>query len=692
MLKKHWGLLIVVLLLGLTCAHAETNEDILASLKECLVNSFGYSSEEAEGFEIVDKKKLSINEKAKILEAEYGANMQWEISNFIGSAFEENIYLPETEEVTEHLKQLFERDEWIISIAHPDHSEWAYHYYDYDEELVSPFGFTAYTLDYPLIDEGVLRNALREARENGWFVNWTEESRAALVEYVNNHFHNVRPPMLWEGISAGNAIHELFAAVSETPLELAGLLREWRDAELGFYGLEVQENYVFASGHSSYYVSDWPDNNGPSDVQITRFVGEAPEKIKQYLNHPQLEGWKTVCGGVLEGRSAWKTMGYAMVAYEKEGERMLAEVHYDPNGTSDLVSLSRTALYSDRPMYILPTLSLRWHAWDWDDQVVWMIGYQNSPTEYEKFCVNSFFGRECIAEYKRFDTSTGSGAYIRPTWQWDINATIQIYENNHVIMEENVIQNMPSNIWMIDISDFTDIQLWLTSYWGGVPKGYVLLRQQKDYPNGTLARIIEYPIEEEWTVQVGNEQFRITEDDFDSWGADMIQKESYVILRGQQNYPDGTRAKIIEFPDREKTQWTVGVGNECFKTDEYGIALDYSISAYPDMGNQLYNESIGYLKVLNNMELKEERSVSSETLMELPANTVMFDLRGYENTGETWLQVAVPQERGEIGWRMQPSDVVGYINVDVEYDEGTKQHSYEGVLFGDTPLALEWRE
>jgi len=110
------------------------------------------------------------------------------------------------------------------------------------------------------------------------------------------------------------------------------------------------------------------------------------------------------------------------------------------------------------------------------------------------------------------------------------------------------------------------------------------------------------------------------------------------------------------------------------------------------MDNQLYNETIGYLKVLNNMELKAERDEFSKILMELPDGTVMFDLSGYENTGETWIRVAVPQDRDEIGWRMRPTEVVGYINVGVAYDEGTKQYSYEDVLFGNTPLELKWME
>lgn len=649
MLKKLWGLLIVMLLLGSVCAYAETDESILTNVKDRLIASFGYTAEEAEGFVIVDKKILSSNEKIQMLKDGFASDLEQEIYQNIYEGSVIDLRLPEASDVTEDLRYVLNSEYWEISVAHADHPEWIYKLDNYTGDntyvLSSPFISDVYGFPTP---EGMLRHVLREAREKGWFTNWTDESKQALYECVERNFDytdDIMPPMLWEGISAGNAIHELFAAVSNDPLSMCESLCQWRDIELKHYDLELEETSFFDAGNAVYDVLSLRDGYADeNDIRVTRFVGEPPEDLQQYLSHPKLEGWKSVCGGVFECDNNYGSPstinGYGLIAYEKEGERLLIQLTYSlTEKSSSIIPLSTTALYADRPMYILPYISHDWNGWTWHDSACWVIGYQNSPFEYETFYFDSQISRGIrnkVILYKYYDVNTNYGMCIKPAGDWSNSANIRIYSNNQIVLEENIVQSMSDDIRMIDLEVFTSSQCWLDSFPEKVPEGFVLLRQT-EYPNGTLAEVMERPIEkdDDWIVQVGREK---------------IQAEAY------------------------------------------NIAVNYSMQSDWENGRNLYNERIGYLKVLQDKHLKSEKNEASETLMELPTGTVMFELKDCGMEDGYWMQVAIPQGSDTIGWTMQPSDVIGYIKVNAVFDEETGEYSYDEIVRGNTPLELEWME
>lgn len=630
-------ILSVVLLLGFGWAQAEDVDELLLYVQENLVDVFGYTEEEAAGFEIVGQRVLSVNEKMKMLEEAYGSSFRSMIQQYVYGGLENassDLRLPELDK--EELQYLLNTEHWAFSFAHPDHPEWVYTMNEVEEDILrSPFGeYSSLRWSDP-VDEGMLRIVLREARENGWFVKWTEKARQALMNSVEEHFdyiQGIRPPMLWEGISAGNAIHELFASVSEIPMELEEKLREWRDAELASYGLKLDKTSLFAPGSVSYEILSMIDGWGEfsEPIRATRFVGAVPQEIQPYVGHAKLEGWTSLCGAVFECRREAPEV-YGLIAYEKDGRRLLVKVEYSrEEQTSSVVPLSDTALYTDRPMYIVPYVSRLWNGWSWHDSVYWAIGYQNSPTEYERFYLNS---REWIVLYKRFDEATGRGVAIAPTLTHENEATVCMYEDYQMILREELIQNLSSNIRMVDLKQFTDPDQWRCSY-ERVPEGYALLRMT--------------------------------------------------------GYTDGTLVKILSAPEDENGKYTVQLGNEQFEMAEGCLAVDYSEPCEYADGWQLYNEPLDYVKVLYPTQLRAGKSESSATLMEIPEGTVLFALKAYPFMN--CIQVAAAPNGAEVGWRMQPSDVVGYISAASLYDVSTDSFIYIDVDWGETPLELEWKE
>lgn len=631
------GILCMVSLLGFGWAQAEEMDELLLYVQENLVDVFGYAEEEAAGFAIVGQRVLGVNEKIKMLQEAYASQFQSMIQRYVDGGLEwasSDLDVPELGR--EELQYLLNTEHRVFSFAHPDHPEWVYTMNEAEEDILySPFGEYSPLQWIDPVDEGMLRIVLREARENGWFANWTENARQALVQSVEEHFdytQGIRPPMLWEGISAGNAIHELFASVSEIPMELEDKLREWRDTELASYGLNMEKTSLFAPGSASYEILSMTDGWGEfaEPIRATRFVGIIPQEIQPYVRHARLEGWTSLCGAFFECRREAPEV-HGLIAFEKDGQRILVKVEYSmEQQTASVVPLSDTALYTDRPMYIMPYVSRQWDGWSWHDSVYWMIGYQNSPTEYERFYLNA---REWIVLYKRFDEAAGRGVAIAPALTHGNTATLCMYEDHQLIMQEDLIQNMPSNIRMVNLKQFTDPDQWRCSY-EKVPEGYALLRMT--------------------------------------------------------GHTDGTLVKIVSAPEDENGMYMVQLGNEAFEMDRGCLAVDYSEPGDYGDGWQLYNGTLDYVKVLHPTQLRADKAESSQTLMELPEGTVLFALKAYPFMNR--IQVAAAPEGAELGWRMQPTDVVGYISAASLHDASTDSFIYTDVDWGETPLELEWNE
>jgi len=80
-------------------------------------------------------------------------------------------------------------DCWQITFSPADHPEWVYTatYQEGDphvENTVTPFWNQGSAQHYP--GEGSVREGLRRAQENGWFVIWEDHMRKELKDYMMN--------------------------------------------------------------------------------------------------------------------------------------------------------------------------------------------------------------------------------------------------------------------------------------------------------------------------------------------------------------------------------------------------------------------------------------------------------------------------------------------------------------------------
>lgn len=457
-------LLIGLLVMGLSTAHALTDEEALGKISSYLTEVYSYTAEEAEKFQ---------------------ANAE------------------------------LKTDGWFVSFWHQDHPGWIYTaMYDSDREritnAVSPFYVTDQYDAYP--GEGSVREGLNRARKHGWFAIWESHMQQSLQQYMADW--GIRPTAaLTEGLStgkitAGNALHEYFVSCYGDELYWTPELKQWHDAELESFGLTVtqEEQEEITQGIVAYQGAA---SNGQK-TNAVRFIGEVPQTLETVFSHPQLTGWTCLCGATVQNES--NEYGYGLAVFEKDGQRLLTALVHGVDEDWKLSPVSRQALYTDKEMYILP---------DATSQRQFSIIYQNSETETECFEVtvaSMSDGRldAFINRYVRMDQQTGNGIAIT----FGSAAKAIAYQDHRKAGEEQSFSAVSSMMSMTDISTFpTTLEMLKNAESDLIPEGYALCRgvhlRKKtssrsqdlgEYNSGVLVKVLGTEPGDPWMwyhVQIG---------------------------------------------------------------------------------------------------------------------------------------------------------------------------------------------
>ena len=493
---------------------------------------------------------------------------------------------------------------WLITYWPKEHPGWTYTaVYQSDTQKISnaltPFYHNDQHEYYP--GEGAVREGLNRARRDGWFLIWEDHMRQALQQYMAEW--GITPTQrLSEGLAAGsitpgNALHEYFVSCYGDEMNWSPALKQWHDLELEYYGFVLTENEPVTEGISTY------TDRGYNDLQVemTRFIGEAPEALKEVFSHPKLEGWTFLCGATAQ--NAENRFGYGLAVFEKEGVRLLTALRCESDGSGWWMSpVSEHALYTDRKMYIQPESAAAKNSFT--------IVYENSPTETERFEVS--VGNMAddrldvfINEYSRMDEATGNGILIGP------GEKAVLYENHRKKSEIEGCAVFSTAMSMMDIDEFPTTLEALEQYQEKlIPEGYALVRgvhlRQKtssrskdlgEYNAGVLAKVLGTEPGDPWTwyhVQIG-------------------RAEGYMA----SNYLDPVA------------------------TGDTALVL---------------NRALPIAQAKKEIKLKKGMSRLSGTVQMVPEGTQMHVLADCDGG---WLHVSIPQ--GDMQWQMDLNGTDGYV-------------------------------
>lgn len=544
-----------LLMAGLGTAHALTGEEALEKVSGYLTEVYSYTTEDAEKFE----------------------------------AYAELI--PEG---------------WYITYWHQDHPEWAYSavYHSDNERLtntLTPFYHNDQYDQYP--GEGSVREGLNRARKNGWFVIWEDHMRQELVHYMKEW--GITPTQrLSEGLSTGkitpgNALHEYFVSCYGDQLKWTPALKQWHDAEMEYYGFTLTDDEPVTEG-----IITWKDTGyNDLEVEMTRFIGEVPEALKEAFSHPKLEGWTCLCGATAQ--NAENRFGYGIAVFEKEGIRLLTALRCEADGSGWWISpVSEQALYTDRKLYILPESA--------DSKNRFTIVYDVSDSETEKLnvSVGNMDDKRLdvfVNQYFRMDEATGNGLMI----QFDSAVKAIVYENHRKKTEEQSNAAFSTAMSMLDMADFpTSLEELKAFEQELIPEGYALVR-----------------------------------------GVHLRQKTSSR-SKDLGEYNAGVLAKVLGTEPGDPWMWY---------HVQIGRAEGYMASSYVD---EAVNEKTAY--VINHVlpvaqarkELKLRKGMSrlSGTVQTVPEGTQMHVLADCDGG---WLHVSIPQ--GAFSWNMDLNGTDGYV-------------------------------
>ena len=501
----------------------------------------------------------------------------------------------------------WEEDRWLITFSPGGHPEWVYTatYKEGDpriENAVTPFWQNERPENYP--GEGSVREGLRRARKNGWFVIWEDHMRQELEAYMKN-FGITPTPRLSEGLatgslSAGSALHEFFVSCYGDEMYWTPELKQWHDEEMAFYGFTYSKNDPVSEGIKTYTDAAYNDLK----VELTRFVGEVPEALEQVFSHPQLEGWTCLCGATAQ--NAENRYGYGLAAFEKEGERLLAGMKYDMEASQWTLSpISRNALYTDRKMHIQYESA--------QSKNKFTIVYESEEGEAESFevLVGSIASGDTdayIQRYTRMNEETGSGFMLEFN---DYFATAAIYENHQKKGEESFEKPFSSALSMLDISTFpATMEEWKTAEKEVIPEGYALVRGVH------------------------------------------LRKSTSSRSRDLGEYNGGVLAKVLGTEPGDPWAWY---------HVQIGQAEGYMASTYLD---EVVTQDTAYVldrglpiaKAQKEIKLKKGMGWLNGTIQTIPEGTLMHVLADCDGG---WLHVSIPQDG--ISWQMDVNGTDGYV-------------------------------
>ena len=218
--------------------------------------------------------------------------------------------------------------------AHPD---WVYasYYEDGNVRGSTPFdtGYVRYS------GENAMHEALRAAREQGWFAHWDDAARTALLGLLRENGVRVTLELAMAD-SAALAVDGLLESCCGPQPRWTDALRSLRDGLLAEYGLTAARPPFRVPGVRSYTA---PDRTSPAERTIILFDGQAPELLQTLFDDPRLSGWTLTTGAlrILDwgdndemrraGLSGFERDGHinaawGLAAMEKDGHRRLFQI------------------------------------------------------------------------------------------------------------------------------------------------------------------------------------------------------------------------------------------------------------------------------------------------------------------------------------------------------------------------------
>ena len=400
-------------------------------------------------------------------------------------------------------------------------------------------------------------------------------------------------------MTAADALHEFFVSCYGDELDWAPALKQWYDEEMAFYGFTVSPEQPVEPGVASLTAKAY--NN--MEVELTRFIDEAPQWLLPVLDRSELEGWTLLCGAAAQ--NVENRYGYGLAAFEKQGERLLAGLKYDMDaGEWKLSPISLQALYTDREMYILYEDAMNKNRFT--------IVYQNSATETERFgvTVGGTSGEELDAylrTYLRMDEATGNGLKL------NVDAAVKatVYENHQKISEENGEKTFSAAMSVLDISCFpTTVEDWKSLEQEVIPAGYALVR-----------------------------------------GVHLRQKTSSR-SKDLGNYNGGVLVKVLDTEPGDPWPWYhVQIG----RAEGY-MASNYVNEAVTEDTGYMMDRGLPLAQAKTDIRLKKNPAWYAGAVQTVPEGTLMHVLAECDGG---WLHVSIPQ--GEIGWQMDVNGTDGYV-------------------------------
>ena len=274
--------------------------------------------------------------------------------------------------------------------------------------------------DYP--GEGAVRDGLRAARENSWFVNRSAENRAAFLAWMEQWGVQANDT-LKNGLETGaitgvRAVHAYFTSCYGDPSGWSKALLEWEEAELATNGFgtgstQAMVTEALPTPIAGIHRYESANKSGSRPVTVTEFAGETPADLQQALSHPMLEGWACVCGAYYntEAMGIYLSAEAGLLVLDKDGKRMLVSLSRAPDATDwTVLPIGEAALLSSRSLYI---------TYDAGDGI-FTLSYPISDTQRESFAVQAQYSEGSdplfrLKEYRRVNTATGERVSITVT-------------------------------------------------------------------------------------------------------------------------------------------------------------------------------------------------------------------------------------------------------------------------------------
>ena len=219
----------------------------------------------------------------------------------------------------------------------------------------SPFYGEHYN-DYP--GEGFINEILRRARQESWLTNWNAQARESLyAAYIKNglRFSTALLDAIQNPDATGAEALQAFLTSCYGPeYAWTPALTALRDALLRENGLTLPREKPPEKGVRSWR---FQDINGAT-VTRTAFYRQAPEELQTVFSHPRLAGWECLCGALWQSDGQFKDhprtpYGNGLAAFEKDGRRLLALLDED-DGAWSILPLGENALYPDWDFIITP--------------------------------------------------------------------------------------------------------------------------------------------------------------------------------------------------------------------------------------------------------------------------------------------------------------------------------------------------